>query len=42
MPTVANQLEAFRRDYNETRPYSSLGNLPPAVYVQLLQEVAAT
>ena len=36
------QLDAFRKDYNETRPHSSLGNLPPAVYVQLLQEVAAT
>ncbi len=36
-----NQLDAFRKDYNETRPHSSLGNLPPAVYVQLLQEVAA-
>ena len=35
------QLDAFRKDYNETRPHSSLGNLPPAVYVQLLQEVAA-
>ena len=28
------QLDAFRKDYNETRPHSSLGNL--------LQEVAAT
>ena len=36
------QLEAFRRDYNETRPHSSLGNLPPAVYVQQLEELRAT
>jgi len=36
------QLEAFRRDYNETRPHSSLGNLPPAVYVQQLQELRAS
>ncbi len=36
------QLDALRKDYNETRPHSSLGNLPPAVYVQLLQEVVAT
>ena len=35
------QLNAFRRDYNETRPHSSLGNLPPAVYVQQLQDVVA-
>lgn len=33
------QLEAWRREYNETRPHSSLGDLPPAVYAQLLQEV---
>lgn len=36
------QLEAFRRDYNETRAHSSLGNLPPAVYVQQLQELRAS
>ena len=35
------QLNAFRRDYNETRPHSSLGNLPPAVYVQQLQDLVA-
>ena len=34
------QLQAWRRDYNEMRPHSSLGNLPPAVYVQQLQQVA--
>ena len=36
------QLDAFRKDYNETRPHSSLGNLPPAVYVQQLQELRAS
>jgi len=36
------QLDAFRKDYNETRPHSSLGNLPPAVYVQQLEELRAS
>jgi len=26
-------IEAWRLDYNETRPHSSLGQLPPATYV---------
>ncbi len=26
-------VEAWRRDYNEVRPHSSLGHLPPATYV---------
>ncbi len=34
------QLEGWRREYNETRPHSSLGYLAPAVYVQQLQQVA--
>ena len=25
-------VEAWRRDYNETRPHSSLGQLPPALF----------
>ena len=34
------QLEGWRREYNETRPHSSLGYLAPAVYVQQPQQVA--
>lgn len=29
-------IDDWRRDYNETRPHSSLGNLPPAVYASAL------
>jgi putative transposase len=29
-------IAAWRKEYNETRPHSSLGNLAPAVYVQHL------
>jgi putative transposase len=25
-------IEAWRRDYNESRPHMALGNLPPAEY----------
>ena len=34
------QLQGWRREYNETRPHSSFGYLAPAVYVQQLQRVA--
>lgn len=36
------QLVAFREDYNETRPHSSLGNIPPSVYARQIQELTAT
>jgi putative transposase len=34
-------IESWRRDYNEQRPHSSLGNVPPAQYVANLMEWAA-
>ena len=34
------QLEHWRTDYNETRPHSSLGGIPPAQYVANLIEWA--
>jgi putative transposase len=33
-------LQAWRRDYNEVRPHSSLGDLPPAVFAAQIQGVA--
>lgn len=35
------ELEDWRTDFNETRPHSSLGNVPPAQYVANLMEWAA-
>ena len=35
------QLEHWRTDYNETRPHSSLGGIPPAQYVANLIEWAS-
>jgi putative transposase len=32
------EVETWRTDYNETRPHSSLGNVPPAQYVANLIE----
>jgi putative transposase len=32
------EVESWRTDYNETRPHSSLGDLPPARYVANLIE----
>ena len=29
-----NSIELWREDYNMVRPHSSLGNLPPAIWVQ--------
>jgi putative transposase len=34
-------IESWRRDYNEERPHSALGNVPPAQYVANLIEWAA-
>jgi len=31
-------IEAWRRDYNEVRPHSSLGNLTPAKYILKCQD----
>ncbi len=33
-------LQAWRRDYNEVRPHSSLGDLPPAAFAAQIQGVA--
>jgi hypothetical protein len=33
-------LQNWRRDYNEVRPYSSLGDLPPAAFAAQIQGVA--
>ncbi len=32
-------LQAWRRDYNEVRPHSSLGDLPPVVFAAQIQGV---
>ena len=34
-----NEIEAWRREYNETRPHSSLGNRAPARYIAELLSV---
>jgi putative transposase len=34
-------IETWRTDYNETRPHSALGNIPPAQYVANLMGCAA-
>jgi putative transposase len=33
-------IELWRRDYNEVRPHSSLGNLTPMEYIEKLRGVA--
>jgi putative transposase len=35
------EIESWRTDYNEQRPHSALGNVPPAQYVANLMEWAA-
>ena len=35
------EIESWRTDYNEQRPHSALGNIPPAQYVANLIEWAA-
>jgi putative transposase len=37
---VRNKLEAWRRDYNEFRPHSSLGNMTPSDFARNLPEGA--
>ena len=32
------KIEAWRRDYNESRPHSSLGNLTPAEFIEKSRE----
>ncbi|MBW2291012.1 MAG: transposase [Deltaproteobacteria bacterium] len=34
-------MQFWRTDYNETRPHSSLGNVPPAQYAANLMEWAS-
>ena len=34
-------IESWRTDYNEQRPHSALGNIPPAQYVANLMEWAS-
>jgi len=34
MEDAREKVEAWRRDYNERRPHSSLGNIPPAEYAR--------
>lgn len=35
--SVSRVVEAFRREYNEDRPHSALGNLTPAEFVTLAE-----
>jgi putative transposase len=34
-------IAAWRRDYNEVRPCSSIGRIPPARYAELHRRLAA-
>ena len=33
-----NEVETWRRDYNEVRPHSSIGRIPPALFARHLEE----
>jgi putative transposase len=36
-----NNIEVWRRDYNEVRPHSNLGRIPPASFVALHRQRVA-
>ena len=40
MRQVRTEIAAWRRDYNEVRPHSSIGRIPPARYAQQLRQHA--